>query len=414
MQAQKIQAHARATLRPLIAVLAVVAGAGAWADEPSPYYIGASQAFTHDSNVYRTPDGPADSYSSTGLLGGFDQTISRQRLYGSAKVNYNKYRSQSTLDNTSYGVNAGWDWATIDKLAGNVSASANQSLASFNGNTSEPTTTRNLLKAEQFSTSVRWGGDSVLTLNGAYGHSRVRYSDPASQSPESTGDTASFGANYQLGASLAVGTALRFTRSVAANTLPGTSGDNTTHGRNLDLLADWHPTAQTGVNARLSWTRQTNSGVGARDFSGLTGALTANYAPTAKLGFMATLSRDAGSNSSYFNVVNNQTGQAITGLAQNSQTTDSVGLGATYAATAKISVNAGYQYRHVRLVNQSGVGTATDSDNYRNATLGVNYAIARGWQLACKLARESRGVSGGAGFSYSDNSATCSAQFTLR
>ena len=106
--------------RPLIAALATLAGAAAWADEPSPWYLGVSQALTHDSNVYRVPDGVGDNYSSTGLLGGFDQPIGRQRLHGSANIRYNKYQDETTLDNTSYGVAAGWDWETIEKMQARV------------------------------------------------------------------------------------------------------------------------------------------------------------------------------------------------------------------------------------------------------------------------------------------------------
>ena len=48
--------------------------------DPNPYYLGVSQALTHDTNVTRSPQGPSDNYSSTSLLGGFDQPIGRQRL----------------------------------------------------------------------------------------------------------------------------------------------------------------------------------------------------------------------------------------------------------------------------------------------------------------------------------------------
>ena len=414
MHAQKIQARSCATLRPLIAVLAVAAGASAWADEPSPYYIGASQAFTHDSNVYRIAGGPADSYSSTGLLGGFDQTISRQRIYGSANVNYNKYRSLGTLDNTSYGVNAGWDWATIDTLSGNLNASANQSLATLNNNASQPLAARNILKTEQFGTSVRWGGEGLLNLVGSYAHSRVRYSAPEYLSSQSSADATSVGVNYRLGADVTVGTALRYTRTdspYALQPTPGNYQPNTANGRNLDLTANWRTTEQTGVNARLSWTRLTNSGLGALDFSGLTGAVSATYAPTAKLTFNAGVSRDAGTYSSLFNYPGAASGTTLQGLSAYSQTTDTYSLGVGYAATAKISLNAGVQYNHARLIDASGNGHA---DNTRSATLGANWAIARNWLLACNVAHASRTLEGNAGFSYTDNTASCSAQFTLR
>ena len=414
MQAQKIQAHARAALRPLIAALAVAAGAGVQADEPSPYYIGARQAFTHDSNVYRIANGPADSYSSTGLLGGFDQTISRQRVYGSANVNYNKYRNLSTLDNTSYGVNAGWDWATIETLSGNVNASANRSLATLNNNASQPLAARNMLKTEQFGTSVRWGGERVVNLVGSYSHSRVRYSAPEYLSSQSSADAASVGVNYRLGADVRVGSALRFTRTdspYAVQTTPGNYQSNAANGRNLDLTADWRTTAQTGVNARLSWTRQTNTGLGALDFSGLTGAVSANYAPTAKLTFNAAVSRDAGSYSSLFNYPGAAAGTTVQGLSAYSQTTDLYSLGAGYAATAKISLNAGVQYSHARLVDAAG---GSRGDNTRSASFGADWAIARSWLLSCNLAHASRTLGGSAGYSYTDSTASCSAQFTLR
>ena len=90
----------------------------------APYYLGVSQGFTHESNVFRSPNGSSDTYSSTSLLGGFDQPIGRQRLFGTASVSANRYFKQSELDNTSYALNAGLDWETINKLSGNVNASA--------------------------------------------------------------------------------------------------------------------------------------------------------------------------------------------------------------------------------------------------------------------------------------------------
>ena len=426
MPTQKFHAPQRRCVRPLIAALAAMAGAGAWADEPTPWYIGASLTATHDSNVFRTSNGPGDSYLSSGLLGGFDQAIGRQRVFATANLRYNKYQEQSTLDNTSYGVNAGWDWATIEKLTGNVSVNANQSLASFDGNANIQSSSRNIVKADQVATSVRWGGDSLVTLDANYAHSRVSYSAPEYLSGKSSADTGSVGGSYRLGPDLRAGAAVRLTRTVqpyaVAKTLTPTGPDdylaNTSNGRNLDLSLEWRYSAQTGVNTRLSWTKQTNSGTGDRDFSGLTGSIAANYAPTAKLGFSASLNRDAGTNSSFFNYLTLVNTGTITGLSQNSQTSDTATLGATYAATAKISVNAGYQYRHSKIVNTFSIGSSSSSDELsdklRSGTLGVSYAIARAWQLSCNLGRETRNLSGTNGFSYSANTASCAATLTLR
>ena len=445
MQAQNKMTLLRRAVRPMTAMFAAAACCGAWADEPSPYYIGVTQSFTHDTNVYGSPSSISDTYSSTGLTGGFDQGIGRQRVYANANVRYNKYRSETTLDNTSYGVGAGWDWATIEQLSGSLTANATQGLTTSGGNGTLPPTERNVAKTDQLGASVRWGGAGVLSLESAYAHSRVNYSSPAYLASQSSADSASAGGSYRVGPDIRLGGGLRFTRTVSphavANTPnPGTNPDNyspnTANGRNVDLTADWSLTTQTGVTARLSWTRQSNSAATSLDFSGLTGAVSARYAPTAKLTFGASIGRDAGTNAGFFNVptaaptapsssatpTTPATPVAPTasqgGLSQNSQTSDSYSLNAGYAATAKINVTAGAAYNRSKLVNTvtvGGVPTPNEADdNTRSYSLGVDYAAARSWQLGCKLAHLARSVSGTGGFSYSGNSIGCSAQFTLR
>jgi hypothetical protein len=407
--------------RHLIAALAALASGAAAADEPSPWYLGVNQALTHDSNVYRVPDGPGDNYSSTGLLGGFDQPIGRQRLHGAANIRYNKYQDETKLDNTSYGLDAGWDWSTIEKLSGNFDVSANQSLASFDGNSAIVTTERNLLRTDRVGAGIRWGGAGRLGMVADYAHSRARYSAPTTLNSNSSADVGSLGTKYNINPDLQVGAGVRFTRTVLPNGLVTTTGttESTSNGRNFDLSVDWQYSPQTGVDARLSWTRQTNSGAVGQDFSGLTGALSAHYAPTGKTSFKVAYSRDAGTNGSFFNVTGASGSTPIIGLNQNSQVSDALSLIATYAATAKINVNAGYTYRHAKIVSTLTAGGATgpaseSSDNVRKATLSATYAIARAWQLACNVDRETRSVSGGAGFAYSANVASCSVQLTMR
>ncbi|HWH84410.1 MAG TPA: outer membrane beta-barrel protein [Burkholderiaceae bacterium] len=415
------RSHRRPPLGALATALLAITAGGARADEPSPYYIGASQSITHDSNVDRTPVARGDTYYTTSLLGGFDQTISRQHLHGSATVGYSKYNSQDSLNNTSYSVAAGWDWATIEQLSGSFNASAGQSLATLYGNSTATTQTcgtattatcpRNLVKTDQVSASVNWGGAGRLGVFANAGHSRVRYSDASTQSlgGDSSGDTGSLGVNYNVGPEITTGVAARVTRTHQANApVFGPTGiiyqSQTTTGRNLDLTGSWRSTAQTNMNARLSWTRQTSDN-GGNDFSGLTGSIGASYAPTAKLAFNASYSRDAGTNGQYFNSINLQAGTKTTYLSQNSTTSDSLGLGATYAATAKVSVSANAQYR--RSSYDGNIG----SDNYKLASLGANWAATRYASLGCNVSHESRSLQAA---SYSANIVGCTATITLR
>ena len=89
----------RMPVQPLFVALAAAVACGlARADEPSPYFIGVTQALTHDSNINRIPNGTSDNYSSTGIVAGLDQRIGRQRVYASAGL-----RHPSQLLNTRLG-----------------------------------------------------------------------------------------------------------------------------------------------------------------------------------------------------------------------------------------------------------------------------------------------------------------------
>ena len=410
----------RPTMATLAALAALAASGSARADEPSPYYIGATQSLTHDSNVYRLSNGSSDTYASTGLVGGFDQAIGRQRIYATANVRDNYYQREKTLNNISYGLSAGWELQTINRLSGGITVDTNQALASYDNNSqAQPNTKRNILKTQQLGARVRWGGDAALSLDGAYSRSHVNYSETPTS--ESTQDSISLGGSYRVGPTLRVGSDVRLSRSVSPNgalIAPGVFAENTTNGRNLDFNANWQYSAQSGVNGRLSWTKQTNSGSSELDFSGLTGGVAATYAATAKVSFNASLNRDAGTNSSFFNLANPNAGQPVRGLSENSQTTDSLSVGASYAATAKIGVNAGLNYRRSKVVDQTVLAGAVvgneHTDRTRSASLGANYAIARNWSLACNLAYVSRDVGGALPYAYSANTVGCTAQFTLR
>jgi hypothetical protein len=429
MQIHQLQASRRTFMRPLVLGLSSAFAVGAWAqDEPSPYYIGVTQGFTHDTNIYGSSTNQiSDTYSSTGLKAGLDQIIGRQRLYASANVRYNKYRQESALDNTSYGVAAGWDWATINDLAGTLGANANQHLANLDTTAGvQNTNEKNLLKTDQVNASINWGGARALNLNGAYAHSRVSYSAPSYVGLESSADSASGGFHYRVGPELRLGAAVRYVRTESPNgysvpaTNPQSYEPNTANIRNLDLTADWRVTALTGLDTRLSWTRLTNSNanLSALDFSGLTGRVGARYAVTGKTTLTASLSRDVGSNATFFN---NPTASPAgspqssgTNLTHNSQTTDTFALGVKYAATAKISVDLDGSYRRAKIVYDAGSTLTDANDDIRSVGLGVDYAIARNWSLGCTFDHSSRSVSGTSSSSYTENRVGCTAQLTLR
>ena len=395
--------------------------------DPNPYYIGVSQAFTHDSNVYRIPDGPADTFSATSLLGGFDQLLGRQRLFGRAVVSGNRYQDETTLNNTSYNAYLGIDWETIENLSGRVSGSFNQGLTSAPAGGSTPVATRNISNTQTIDAIIRWGGPSLLTLEGAAYYSNVGYSSLQYVASEFNKSSASVSLFYHGGGPLRIGIGVRAdaTRTPQAFVDPATGQVQSTrlNGQYVDLLADYDVTGQIGANARLSYTRQENSGGGGTDLSGWTGNLGLSWQATGKISLRVDAARDAGFNSttySTFAFTQTATGIAFTpvvGVFQNNQVTTSAGVSASYAATAKISTFASARYyraKQLNLVVATGAPAEDVIDISNVYSLGANYQITRNWGAACTMAYESRDVSGGRNYAYDAKTIGCSTQFIWR
>ncbi len=395
--------------------------------DPNPYYIGVSQAFTHDSNVYRIPDGPADTYSATSLLGGFDQLLGRQRLFGRAVVSGNRYQDETTLDNVSYNAYLGVDWETIENLSGRLSGSFNRGLTSAPAGGSTPLATRNISDTQTVDALIRWGGPSLLSLEGAASYSKVGYSSPQYVASEFDKSSASVSLFYHGGGPLRIGLGVRAdsTRTPQAFVDPATGQVQSTrlNGQYVDLLADYDVTGQIGANVRLSYTRQENSGGGDADLSGWTGNVGLSWQATGKISLRVDAARDAGFNSttySTFAFTQTATGIAFTpvvGVFQNNQITTSAGVSASYAATAKISAFASARYyraHQLNLVVATGAPAEDVVDISNTYSMGANYQITRNWGAACTLAYETRDVSGGRTYSYDAKTIGCSTQFTWR
>ena len=208
------------------ALAALLACGAAQADEPNPWYIGASQTFTYESNLYRlgsSPDGQeqtlppgtskSDLISTTALVGGIDQTFGRQRAYGSINAGQSVYRENSKLNTPTYALNLALDWSTIERFQGTLSLGATQSQAKYDTvNTGgEVATRKNVANSRNFEAIGRMGVVTKLNLEAKLGHNEIRYSAADYQRNNYQQTYASMGVNYRPSGLLTVGSALRRT-----------------------------------------------------------------------------------------------------------------------------------------------------------------------------------------------------------
>lgn len=383
--------------------------------EANPYYIGIGQAFTYEDNLFRAADGlskTSDTYSTTSLLAGVNQPIGRQRFFADGVVRHNRYQDTSTLDNTGYGLDVGLDWETVNELSGRLGYTVNQRLARFGIDEgpliiSEP----NEERTQEVVARAKFGGASVLAIEGGFLHRRLDYSGEQFAFREFNQDTGSIGLQYRPGGLLTLGVAVRVTQGE----YPALADE---FDRNdLDLTAVYTLSGLSKLSARVSYTKEEHDQTVSRDLKGVTGALGWEYKPTGKLVFFTDLIRDSGAEATF-----NRSGlQAAAPTAGPSSRLTNLGrVRALYEATAKIQLEASLAYAKRDLVTTTvvGGGSSTEAGNDRTTefALGARYAATRNLLFACLVGTERRRatVNSTVSYPYSADRAACSAQFVLQ
>ncbi len=412
----------------LAAALACVAPASAWA-EGNPYYLGVSQSLAHESNLYRLGDGQvlaagsaasrSDTVSTTSLFGGVDQSIGRQRVYGSAFLRANRYQHNGGLNNESYALNLGLDWSTVKRLSGTLSVGADQSLAQFNSRTSTNSieTKKNLTRTEQVNANFHLGVVTRYTAEASLGYLQRSYSATEYDPYEFQQTSGSLGMRYRPSNLLALGAALRLTRATYPrfSNVGGVFESDRLNRQDIDFTADWQPSGASQLSARLSPTRSNYDRNKLSDFSGLTGAASWAWQATGKLKLTTHLTRDTGQSAAAVNL-----GIFGTGVTDYSQTTTALQLRGAYDLSAKIALTSAVAYAHRALVNtQSSTFVAgqstTGSDNTTTLALGARWTPYRSVQLGCDVSTENRGSSNAAlSVPLGASSFSCYGQFTLQ
>lgn len=389
--------------------------------DANPYYIGIGQAFTYENNLFRVADGTAktsETYSTTSLLAGLDQPIGRQRLYADAVVRHNRYRDIDTLNHTGYSLDAGIDWESVNRLSGRLGYTGNERLARFGIDRNDPliVSEPNEERTQELLARVKFGGESVLAIEGSVMRRNLDYSASDIASPfalrEFEQDTAGVGVQYRPGGLTLLGAAIRVTRGE----YPAVADEF--DRMDFDLTAVYTPSGLSKLRARLSYTDEEHDRAFARDLKGVTGALGWEYKPTGKLGFFIELLRDSGAEATFSSSGDGL--QTATATGTTSRVTNLASLRALYEATAKIQLEVNLRYAERDLIDTTvaGGGAATDSGTDRTTefALGARYAATRNLLFACSIGTERRRASSNSllSYPYSAGRASCSAQFVLQ
>jgi hypothetical protein len=411
---------------PLAVLLLRALPAGA---ETSPYYLGVSESYTHDSNLLRLGDGVdaptgfsrSDSVYTTALLAGFDQPFGRQHAHADLTLRDNHYHANTVYNNNSYAASAGLDWSTAGRISGTLTGSINHSLSSFNnyyGVSVLPV--RNMQTVVDINAGFNLGLVTRYSLVATLGHHRVSNSldESAVLALDYEQDSGSFGLQWAPSDLVT----LALTASDLAGRYPNYLFDGSSYTEDrfkqsaVNLTGNLQPSGGSKLDARLSYARTRYDLNQARDFSGVTGTLGWVWTPRSKLHLSTRLTRDTGQNSY---------GQEFLGIAaatDYSQVSNTLRLQADYELSGKITTTAAWQATQRRVVNTFELlGTAQGleaSDRSNLISAGLRWAPLRSVLIGCDLSREQRSASGpGAGsitFPLNDSIVSCFGQFQLQ
>jgi len=380
--------------------------------QPNPYYIGASQSFTHDNNVFRrsansTLPIAADTVSSTGILGGVDQPFGRQRFYANGTAATNRHRNQEQLNNTSYGLTTGLDWSALERLSGSLRLSANQSLANYGDANAVVTTEKNLQKSRQASAAVRYGVATALGIEGGVDHNSIDYS-LSNDLRTVRQNGANIGVRWGGGGALSILVSGRASQAKypTVQTSPTTIDSDTVDRRDIDTTVTYVPTGISTFTASVRATRETHSLIGRQNFNGLTGGVTWDYHLSGKVALKAAVSRDTGTATTFLQlpvsvVPGVPIGSLETFRVDAARLSTTASLEAGYSVTSKIGLSA--NLRHV-----SASTSGFSSDALSAYGIGVSYQPTRTVSLGCNFNRETRKSV------YSDNTYGCHGALTFR
>ena len=391
----------------LAATLVALMMASPAAAETSPWYLGVVQSFGYESNLYRIADDQplspelsrSDTLSISSLIGGVDQTISRQRVYGSLNARANRFANNKRLDNTSYGLDLALDWETLERLSGTLRVAADQALNQFNnrnGIGGQVETQKNIANTNLIDAKFRLGRQTKLSFEAGLGLRQRRYSAANYKGGEFDEASASLGLRYRPSSLLDLGASIRqanvdypFYRRTGVDSY---QSDSLTR-RYLDFSANWVPSALSQLSVRVSPTRISHDNNTGSDFSGLTGSADWHWQATGKTQLSTTLSRDAGQSSDAVNL-----GIFGPGVNDTSQVTTALRFKADHELTGKISVSASLAYARRRLTEtlsavQTTLRTVEGTDNTATASFGARWAVSRSGQLGCDLRNDRRSSS---------------------
>jgi exopolysaccharide biosynthesis operon protein EpsL len=357
--------------RQAFALLASAAlfGLPAYAKEGDTFRPFVSYTHYYDSNLYRLADSEkalvpqsSDQYGvlSAGL--NVDWQPGRQHVIASASKNLVRYSRYSNLDYDGSDYQLNWNWRLGNHWSGQIGATESATQSSLSDQLGLPinnqVTRENQFANAEWQFHPRWnvgvGAAAAASTNSTVGLAPSDYED--------TSVSATLGYTTPKGSKLRG--QLRQVDGEYPNR-PVTYVDRLYTQTEYNLLGDWNLTGKLTARGKIGYTQRENDTQSQRDFSGVTGRVSADYVPTGKTMLTWALYREI-SNSDDLNA----TYQLQSGTS----------LGAAWLVTSKITLRANAAFDNRSFEGDTGLvipGLVQRDEDTLSGSLSLSYAPVR-------------------------------------
>lgn len=387
---------AMAVRRPAVlvcALLAVTAGRAQALDgdriRPS---VGVN--YTYTSNLFYLDDRIPDSAlpfikngqrSDTilGLRAGLDADIpvSRQMFTLRSSVTDNMYTTYDSLDYVGYNLRGAWNWVAGSDWDGDVGLGHTQALGSFADLNNLQRDTRNIRNTDDYFASGMYRMAPDWKLRAAVRNTQLRNSAASFSTTDRDDNVYEFGSRrYSKGGDNFLGLNFRMIDGRFPNreVVAGSTIDNSYREYTLEGTVDWRYSGQSKLSGALGWTNRLHDQISERNFSGITGRLTAVYSPSGIVGLNAAIFREIGN---YQDVTTSYI------------LTEGIRIGPSYAASEKLTLQANYQYSVRKFLGDPGfvvTGLPTRTDDINTLSGTVIWSPLRNAQISATLSYDTR------------------------
>jgi len=341
--------------------------------------------YGYDSNLFRLQNdqeassvlGTTDTAVSYHVLGAgldLDMPVSRQTIRAHVEINQTRYDQFSMLNYRGHDAYLKWDWALGSRAQGEVGGSETLTQASYS-NVKQPV--NNLIRARRHFMNALIKLDTPWRVGLGLDRTETNNKAVIQRVQNATVDRVNAALQYRTrkGSILELTSQRSDGQYQNSQVVGGLPINNNYRQWDNGMAFFSEVTGKTRLSGKLNYTERSYNDVPQRDFSGLTGLLSMDWAITEKTRVKASVHRDIGA------LENNTASYTL-----NHGTT----IGLDWRPTSKLVFNTQLGYDNIEYTGDPGFvlsGSAAREDQLTSLQAGIQYALLRNTKIELILHR---------------------------